>query len=110
MRAKHDALYYQRHKEKKDAANRAWCEANKLKAAYTRQKSKAKSRGIGFHFTFDEWVEWWGDDIDRRGRKADSLVMARHDDAGDYEPGNVKKITFGDNVREQHPLNRTKPR
>ena len=109
MRARHDALYYQRHKEKKDAANREWIQANKLKAAFIRQRSKAKHRGIGFHFTFDQWVEWWGEDIDRRGCKADSLVMARYDDAGDYEPDNVKKITFGDNVREHLARKQVKP-
>jgi hypothetical protein len=110
MRSEHDALYYQRHKEKKLAANRDWAAANKLKAAYIRQKSKAKHRGIGFDFTFEQWLAWWGDDIDRRGCKRDSLVMARLNDAGDYVAGNVKKITFAQNIKEGHELRRSNTR
>lgn len=50
--------------------------------------------------TFDEWLEWWGDDLDKRGRHRDSLVMARHGDKGPYALGNIKKITARANLDE----------
>jgi len=69
---------------------------------YTSQKGHAKHRGIEFNLTFEEWMDWWGDDFDKRGRGKDDLVMARIGDTGPYELGNIKKITFSENRREAY--------
>jgi hypothetical protein len=42
-------------------------------------------------FSFEEWLEWWGDDLDRRGTGHDQLQMQRIGDQGPYAPGNVRK-------------------
>lgn len=63
----------------------------KLKSQFANQRSGAKSRGIEWKLTFDEWVKWWGDDIHNRGRGHNSLQMQRYLDQGAYEIGNIKK-------------------
>jgi hypothetical protein len=67
---------------------------------YHSQKCAAGKRGIEWHFTFDSWLEWWGDDIVNRGRKAGQLVMARYGDIGHYHPDNVFKTTMNDNISQ----------
>jgi len=62
------------------------------------QKQNAKQRGIEFQFTYEEWIKWWGSDIDKRGRGKDNLVMARKGDTGPYHPDNVIKLPNKDNV------------
>jgi hypothetical protein len=61
------------------------------KRKYQQQKANAKHRGIGWQFTFDGWLAWWGDDLDQRGSKAWSLQMQRFHDQGPYAPWNVRK-------------------
>jgi len=60
----------------------------------------AKERNIDWQFTYDTWVEWWGDDIVNRGPYKGQLVMARNGDVGPYHPGNVHKKTASENCRE----------
>lgn len=70
------------------------------KKQYGEQKRTATYRGIEWQFTYDTWIEWWGDDITKRGCKRGCLVMARNGDIGPYHPDNVRKITHGENVIE----------
>jgi len=63
------------------------------------QRSHARFRGIGWHFTFEQWLEWWGDDLDRRGPRQCQLSMQRIGDKGPYAPSNVVKGYPADNVR-----------
>ena len=71
-----------------------------IKQRYQIQKGCAKRRGIDFEFTYEQWIAWWGDDIVNRGRGAGKLVMARHNDVGDYHPTNVRKATVEENHKE----------
>jgi hypothetical protein len=71
-----------------------------IRHKYNCQKTHAKIRGIEWHFTFEEWVAWWGDDFINRGRTKGKLVMARIGDQGPYHPDNVVKITNIDNSKE----------
>ena len=91
---------------------RRWRQKNKHRSAYLDQKNNAESRGIEFLFSYEEWLDWWGDDIDRRGVAQSStgrkvfgnrLVMARHGDVGPYSPSNTKKITCSENAAERLP-------
>lgn len=62
-----------------------------LKRKFASQKNNAKSRSIEWKLTFDEWLTWWGKDIDNRGQGACKLQMQRYGDNGAYELGNIKK-------------------
>lgn len=57
------------------------------------QRSGAMTRRIGWELTFEQWLEWWGDDVDRRGRGPNDLQMQRINDAGPYALGNIVKGT-----------------
>ncbi len=77
----------------------------KVHKAFRSQRSRSAARGIGFHFTFEEWTDWWqanlGDDWQsKRGTKKDQFVMARKHDKGDYEPNNIRCILCTDNHKE----------
>jgi hypothetical protein len=63
----------------------------KLKVLYASQKSSAKRRGIEWQLTFDQWIEWWGEDVERRGVGHNCLQMQRFGDKGPYAIGNIKK-------------------
>lgn len=69
------------------------------KQAFQNQKSGAKRRGIGWELTFDQWFEWWGEDIDRRGSGHGDLQMQRVADSGPYALGNIRKGYPRDNSR-----------
>ena len=86
------------HKKARAEKAKAWRVANRERQAFNNQKCNAKKRGISFEFNFDEWVEWWGDEIKLRGCKSEQDVMARLSDAGPYHPSNVFKCEAGLNV------------
>jgi hypothetical protein len=67
---------------------------------YHAQKSMAGKRGIEWHFTFDSWFDWWGEDIINRGCRKGQLVMARKGDIGHYHHDNVFKTTCSENLRD----------
>ena len=67
---------------------------------YHEQKGNARRRGIEFNFTYQEWLDWWGDDIEQRGKGFNKLVMARKNDQGAYHPDNVVKMLNQENVRD----------
>lgn len=64
---------------------------NKHLKAFKSQKAGAAARGIGWELTFDEWLSFWGNDIDRRGSGRNSLQMQRFADTGPYALGNIRK-------------------
>jgi hypothetical protein len=69
---------------------------------YNQQKVNAKHRNIEWQFTYDEWIEWWGEDIEKRGKKKGSLCMARKGDEGPYHPDNCYKSLFEKNTFDAH--------
>lgn len=69
----------------------------KYRDAYNKQRSGAKHRGIEFLLTFQEWCNFWGDDVDRRGSGPDDLQMQRFADTGPYAIGNIRKGTPREN-------------
>ena len=72
-----------------------------MRKQYSDQMFKAKQRGIDWHFTYDEWVKWWGDDITNRGIGSNDLQMCRKNDTGPYHPNNVYKATTKQNRADQ---------
>lgn len=76
---------------------------NSLREKYSRKKSNAKRKGIGFSLSFDEYVDLVrsaglvASDIGRVG----GYDLARYGDEGPYAVGNCRFITHGENVRER---------
>jgi hypothetical protein len=66
---------------------------NKYRRAYHNQKAHAAQRGIEFLLTFQEWCDFWGEDIERRGNGPNDLQMQRHADTGPYTIGIIRKGT-----------------
>lgn len=75
---------------------------DKARRAFAAQRDRAKQRDIPFLFTLEEWWAWWQVDgrWERRGRRWDKLVMARHGDTGPYAPWNVYPATHRENSLE----------
>ena len=71
----------------------------KLRRAFFSQKAGAKDRGVGWELTFDQWLQWWGDDLPNRGHGHDKLQMQRIADSGPYSLENIRKGYPRDNRR-----------
>lgn len=73
----------------------------KFLKVYKAQKSNARTRGIAFFLTFEEWLAIWIESgkLDQRGRGAEKFCMCRNADVGPYEVGNVFIGTGRENVR-----------
>jgi hypothetical protein len=74
-----------------------------IRRAYKDQKASAKTRGIPFLLTFDEWWQIWRDSghWHERGGRRGQCCMARYGDHGAYRVGNVKITMREDNRDEQ---------
>lgn len=80
----------------------------RYKQQYNRQKASAKLRGIEWQFTFETWLAFWGEDIDKRGAGHDRLCMQRFADQGPYHPDNCKKDYAKENARTAGVLKRAR--
>jgi hypothetical protein len=83
---------------------------DKLIDSYMRQKRGAKSRGISFKFTFEEWISWWKKNLGSnwfklRGHNGHQYVMARKKDKGPYDKYNVECITASQNMTDSNHNN-----
>lgn len=72
--------------------------------AFLTQRLQAARRGIEFRLTLREWLDWWGDDIDKRGVGSQDLCMMRPGDIGSYEFGNIVKGTCSQNHKDAKHL------
>ena len=74
----------------------------KFLKVYKAQKSNARTRGISFMLTFEQWMAIWTESgkLDQRGRGAQKFCMCRNNDVGPYEIGNVFIGTGRENVRD----------
>ncbi len=85
-------------------ANRLYTdEQKKIRNRYWEAKHSAKTRGIQFLLTFDEWWNIWNESgkYNQRGCKKGQYVMSRKGpDIGPYEIGNVFIQTNSANVSE----------
>jgi hypothetical protein len=83
-------------------------EQKQAQAMYSRQKGNAKRRGIAWEFTFETWMQLWGDDLIKRGKYHHNLCMQRFGDTGPYSPTNVKKDFAMENARTRGVIVRAK--
>ena len=70
------------------------------KGKYANQKSTAKSRGISWEFSFNEWWSMWEPYWELRGRHHSGYVMCRYGDKGPYSPDNCRIDRSVNNVIE----------
>ena len=72
-----------------------------VKNLYLKHKNKAKERGIPWLFTFETWLEFWGEKLEyRNGHSVDGLVCGRYFDCGPYSPDNCYITTRQINLDE----------
>jgi hypothetical protein len=77
-----------------------------LREKFNRQKARAAARGIEWQLSFDQWVTWWGEDINLRGKGVGQLQMQRFGDKGPYAIWNIKKGTPQQNSKTMGALRR----
>lgn len=66
---------------------------------FREQRRNAFMRGIGWELTFEQWLDWWGEDLDKRGVGTTDLQMQRFADKGPYALGNIRKGVPLDNAK-----------
>lgn len=77
--------------------------------AWKAQRQTALYRGIPFRFGLLAWREWWLLELAKlepgewRGRRRDQYGMARFNDAGAFEPGNVLCLRHERQMRNRPP-------
>ena len=74
-------------------------ERQKWMTRFCAQRLNAQRRGVEFKLTFQEWLDWWGEDLHLRGSKPWQLQMQRMHDKGAYEIGNIVKGHPAKNAR-----------
>jgi hypothetical protein len=72
------------------------------KRRWQKHRINAKTRGVPFRLTFEEWLKIWEDSghLGESGSYRGQYHMARFGDKGAYEVGNVRIITAEANHRE----------
>ncbi len=70
--------------------------------SFVKQRIAARSRGIGWGLTFEQWLNIWLESgkLELRGCKKGQYVMARIRDRGPYATGNVNIILAEQNASE----------
>lgn len=113
------SLEYRRRAKEKKAARDAKClekygytydeykkivesRCNQPAIAFRSQKYRARARGIEWNMSFSEWWEIWQESgcWELRGREYGNYCMARFNDSGPYEVGNVEIVSVTQNIRE----------
>jgi len=83
---------------------RVW--ANQISEArnrFSQQRANAKSRGIAWRLTFEQWWAIWdaSGKWHMRGKLPEQYCMARYNDKGVYKVGNVEIVTNRTNHKNQ---------
>ena len=79
---------------------KGWRKKYPLEAKYKDMKMNAKRREILFRLTFNEWLILWKGYVDKRGVYSGQYVLARYQDKGNYEIGNVYLTTVNQNCSD----------
>jgi hypothetical protein len=104
------------HIEKRPASSLdacAWATCNGLPDPYPvflKNRQTAKSRGVEWKLTFDQWWELWKPHYAERGRpeSGPGMSLCRTLDNGAYEVGNVRVATWSENSSEQNMVRKMK--
>lgn len=73
-------------------------------ARFLQQASRAKTRGIPWELTFEQWWSMWqlSGHWEDRGLGIGKFVMARHGDVGPYSVDNAFICPFEKNISDAH--------
>lgn len=74
--------------------------------AWRRAAAQARFRGEQWLVSWEQWLEFWGDDWARRGRGPDQLRMARLDWQQPWQISNMVKLTQLDHNRHSRSQER----
>lgn len=61
--------------------------------AWQRAKAQAAYRRESWNLTFEDWIRFWGDDWERRGRMPGQVRMTRLDWSLPWELSNMAKMS-----------------
>ena len=77
---------------------------NPIRWLFYKNKNNAKSRGINWWLTFEEFKEFCEETMYHLtvGRSADGMTINRMKEELGYQKGNIEVITLADNVRQQN--------
>lgn len=73
---------------------------NQYKKKYHNHSASADQRGVPFNLTFEEWMDIWVSSGHLEDRGVTGYVMARFNDQGGYEVGNVEIQHHTKNISE----------
>lgn len=62
------------------------------KQIFSSARSKARRAGVSWNLSFDEWLEWWGKDLDKMGRGQNDLRMVRISESEPFSLENLRKV------------------
>jgi len=81
----------------------------KYRERFCQHRNRSRQCKIPFVLTFLDWLKIWIDSgqLENRGRFFGGFVMARFEDKGAYEVGNVSIISHAENIGT---ANRARPR
>lgn len=76
--------------------------------SFLRQKAQANFRNEGWQFTFEEWLDLWGDFISLRGRGRGCMTMVRVDYALPWSKDNARIVDRLEHARVQQAITNSK--
>jgi hypothetical protein len=74
---------------------------------YKHHRARAKSRGILWELTFEEWWDIWAKSGKWEDRRSGGYCMARRGDVGPYSKDNVRIASCTENLQESHAVRQT---
>lgn len=75
------------------------------KGRYVEQKTQAKSRGIPWEISFEDWWTIWQESGHWEHRGSGKYMMCRTGDSGPYSIENVRIDSATGNIRERFSVN-----
>ncbi len=87
-----------------DKSSKEWRAYNMHRISSHKRRTDRNGNLIEFRLSFEQWCAIWhaSGKFDMRGRRNSCYCMARHNDIGHYEVGNVSIITQGENHSQAH--------
>lgn len=86
---KYHASHYRANRERLLARGKEWVKENQPRVSFALYRRTAKSRGLAFELTMDQFMSFWGKPCFYTGRPIASIGLDRVDNAKGYVMGNV---------------------
>ena len=86
---KYHAAHYRANRERLLARGKQWVKENQPRVSFALYKRTAKSRGLAFELTMEQFMSFWRQPCFYTGRPISSIGLDRVDNAKGYVIGNV---------------------